>query len=91
MSSSAHMDAANIDLKGFTEEFYHRTSARGSGAVLETLRIPQNETNVWFEITTLLIPGNNDSEEEIAAQSDGSMISARTYRCTSRPFIRTGN
>ncbi len=61
----AHMDAANIDLKGFTEEFYHRTCAGALAPVLETLEYVRHETDVWFEITTLLIPGLNDSDEEI--------------------------
>ncbi len=61
----AHMDAANIDLKGFTEEFYHRTCAGALAPVLETLEYVRHETDVWLEITTLLIPGLNDSDEEI--------------------------
>ncbi|MEA3501499.1 MAG: AmmeMemoRadiSam system radical SAM enzyme [Actinomycetota bacterium] len=61
----SHMDAANIDLKGFTEEFYHRTCAGALAPVLETLEYVRHETDVWFEITTLLIPGLNDSDEEI--------------------------
>ena len=64
-----HMDAANIDLKGFTEEFYKNLCSGELAAVLETLEYLKHETNVWFEITTLLIPGKNDSAEEIAAQS----------------------
>ena len=61
----AHMDAANIDLKAFTEEFYHRTCAGALAPVLETLEYVRHETDVWLEITTLLIPGFNDSDEEI--------------------------
>jgi pyruvate formate lyase activating enzyme len=61
----SHMDAANIDLKGFTEEFYHRTCAGALAPVLETLEYVRHETDVWLEITTLLIPGLNDSDEEI--------------------------
>jgi pyruvate formate lyase activating enzyme len=64
-----HMDAANIDLKGFTEEFYKNLCSGKLAAVLETLEYLKHETNVWFEITTLLIPGKNDSAAEIAAQS----------------------
>jgi len=60
-----HMDAANIDLKAFTEEFYHRTCAGALAPVLDTLEYVRHETDVWFEITTLLIPGLNDSTEEI--------------------------
>ena len=61
----AHLDAANIDLKGFTEEFYKHTCAAELGAVLDTLRYVQHETDVWLELTTLLIPGMNDSDEEL--------------------------
>jgi len=60
-----HMDAANIDLKGFTEEFYHRLAAGHLDPVLDTLRYVVHETDCWVELTTLLIPGWNDSEEEI--------------------------
>ncbi len=61
------MDAANVDLKGFTERFYAKRCAGALGPVLETLKYLVHETNVWTEITTLLIPGENDSEEEIEA------------------------
>ena len=64
-----HMDAANIDLKGFTEGFYKKLCSGKLAAVLETLEYLKHETNVWFEITTLLIPGENDSAVEIEAQS----------------------
>ncbi len=60
-----HMDAANIDLKGFTEDFYHKLAAGHLEPVLDTLRYVVRETDVWVEITTLLIPGWNDSEGEI--------------------------
>jgi pyruvate formate lyase activating enzyme len=65
-----HMDAANVDLKAFTESFYHRTCAAHLGEVLDTLRYLRHETDVWIEITTLLIPGRNDSDAEIAAESE---------------------
>ena len=64
-----HMDAANIDLKGFTEHFYKSLCSAQLGPVLDTLAYLKNETNVWFEITTLLIPGENDSCAEIEALS----------------------
>jgi pyruvate formate lyase activating enzyme len=64
-----HMDAANIDLKGFTEHFYKALCSARLGPVLETLEYLKHETNVWFEITTLLIPGENDSPAEIEALS----------------------
>jgi len=60
-----HMNAANIDLKGFTEKFYWKICNGHLQDVLETLQYLKNETSVWFEITTLLIPGENDSEKEI--------------------------
>jgi pyruvate formate lyase activating enzyme len=59
------MDAANVDLKAFTERFYRKICGGNLDPILETLVYLQNETNVWFELTTLLIPGENDSEAEI--------------------------
>ncbi|CAM3578280.1 AmmeMemoRadiSam system radical SAM enzyme [Parendozoicomonas haliclonae] len=59
------MDAANIDLKAFTERFYSKICGGSLAPVLETLAYLKQETSVWFEITTLLIPGENDSEGEI--------------------------
>ena len=64
------MDAANVDLKAFTGEFYHKLCFGELEPVLDTLRWLKSETSVWFEVTTLLIPGHNDSEEEIARLSD---------------------
>ncbi len=61
----AHMDAANIDLKAFTEEFYFRLTGAHLAPVLETLKYVVHETACWTEITTLLIPGKNDSDAEI--------------------------
>lgn len=61
----AAMDAANVDLKGFTERFYRKVCGAELGAVLETLEYLKRETQVWFEITTLLIPGENDSDAEL--------------------------
>jgi pyruvate formate lyase activating enzyme len=60
-----HMDAANVDLKGFTERFYRKICGAELGSVLETLEFLKNETRVWFELTTLLIPGENDSDAEL--------------------------
>jgi pyruvate formate lyase activating enzyme len=62
----APMDAANIDLKGFTEHFYEKLCFAHLGPVLDTLRFLKCETKVWLELTTLLIPGQNDSEQEVA-------------------------
>src|SRR5262249_16381736 len=61
------MDAANIDLKGFTEDFYRNLCSGKLAAVLHTLCYLKHETNVWFEITTWLIPGENASRQEIEA------------------------
>jgi pyruvate formate lyase activating enzyme len=66
----AAMDAANIDLKAFTESFYKRLCTGSLDAVLDTLRYVKHETSTWLEITTLLIPGENDSSEEVGALSE---------------------
>ena len=58
----AWMDAANVDLKGFSEEFYHKLCVGHLQPVLDTLEYLLHETEVWTEITTLLIPGHNDSD-----------------------------
>ena len=60
-----HIDAANIDLKAFTEAFYRKIAGGALGPVLETLEYLKHETDVWFELTTLLIPGENDSNQEL--------------------------
>ena len=60
-----HMDAANVDLKGFTERFYRDVCLSHLQPVLDTLVYLKHETDVWFELTTLLIPGENDSESEL--------------------------
>ena len=61
----ARMDAANVDLKAFTEDFYRRQTASELAPVKETLEYLVKETTVWTEITTLLIPGLNDSDREL--------------------------
>ncbi len=63
----AKMDAANVDLKAFTEDFYVKQTGSHLQPVLDTLKYLKHETDVWFEITTLLIPGLNDSTHEIEA------------------------
>jgi pyruvate formate lyase activating enzyme len=60
-----YMDAANVDLKAFSERFYYKICGGSLAPVLETLEYLKRETQVWFEITTLLIPGENDSDREI--------------------------
>ncbi len=64
-----HMDAANIDLKAFSERFYKKICGGQLAAVLDTLLYLKQETKVWFELTTLLIPGENDSEAELNEMS----------------------
>ncbi len=61
----SHMDAANVDLKAFTEDFYHHVSGAHLHDVLDTLEYLVHETDVWVEITNLLIPGKNDSDAEL--------------------------
>ena len=64
----AKMDAANVDLKGFTDEFYVKLCGAHLQPVLDTLVYLQHETEVWTEITTLLIPGKNDSDAELEVE-----------------------
>jgi pyruvate formate lyase activating enzyme len=65
-----HIDAANIDLKGFSEEFYRRLCLGSLAPVLDTLRWLRHETKVWLEVTNLIIPGANDSPDDIARLCD---------------------
>jgi pyruvate formate lyase activating enzyme len=65
----AKMDAANVDLKAFTDEFYFRLTGSRLAPVLETLKYLAHETDVWLEITTLLIPAKNDSDDELKRMS----------------------
>jgi len=69
----AVMDAANVDLKAFTEDFYYRLTGAHLQPVLDTLVYLRHETQVWTEITTLLIPGHNDSDDEIRRMSQWIM------------------
>ncbi len=64
-----HIDAANVDLKGFTDGFYHRVCLGHLDPVLRTLQYLKHQTGVWLEITNLLIPGLNDSSTEISAMT----------------------
>ena len=63
----SRMDAANVDLKAFSEDFYAKLTGSHLQPVLDTLVYLCHETRVWVEITTLLIPGHNDSDEEVTA------------------------
>jgi pyruvate formate lyase activating enzyme len=66
----AHMDAANVDLKAFTEEFYKHITVSQLQTVLDTLEYLRHETDVWFEITNLVIPGHNDEDREFHEMSE---------------------
>jgi pyruvate formate lyase activating enzyme len=65
----AHLDAANVDLKGFTEDFYRHVCGGHLRDVLDTLEYLVHDTDVWVEITTLLIPGKNNDEDELQAMT----------------------
>ena len=65
-----HIDAANIDLKAFTQQFYKKLCFADLAPILDTLKWLKRETDVWIEVTTLLIPGQNDSVEEVQRLSD---------------------
>jgi pyruvate formate lyase activating enzyme len=67
------MDAANVDLKAFSEDFYRRLTGASLAPVLETLEYIKRETNVWLELTTLIIPGENDGDAELEALSQWVM------------------
>jgi AmmeMemoRadiSam system radical SAM enzyme/AmmeMemoRadiSam system protein B/AmmeMemoRadiSam system protein A len=64
------MDAANVDLKAFTESFYHKITYSHLEPVLDTLRYIKHHTDVWLEITNLVIPNANDSPDELARMCD---------------------
>ena len=66
----AKMDAANVDLKAFTEDFYYKLTGAHLQPILDTLVYLKHETKVWFELTTLIIPGHNDSAAEIRRMSE---------------------
>lgn len=65
-----HIDAANVDLKAFTERFYHKVTFSHLEPVLDTLKWLKNETSIWFEITNLMIPGENDDPGETRRMCD---------------------
>lgn len=65
-----YMDAANIDLKAFSERFYNKNCLAHIQPVLDTIKYVKNETDCWLELTTLLIPGENDSYEEIKSECE---------------------
>ena len=61
----AKMDAANIDLKAFTDDFYFKLCVGHLQPILDVIAMVHHETNCWLELTTLLIPGQNDSDAEL--------------------------
>ncbi|MEW6514489.1 MAG: AmmeMemoRadiSam system radical SAM enzyme [Pseudomonadota bacterium] len=65
----AKMDAANIDLKGFTDDFYFKLCVGHLQPILDVIAMVHHETDCWVELTTLLIPGHNDSDAELKALS----------------------
>ncbi len=65
-----NMDAVNVDLKAFTQEFYGKLCLAKLEPVLDNLKWIKNETDLWLEVTTLLIPGHNDSTDEIKRLSE---------------------
>ena len=64
------IDAVNVDLKGFSEAFYRKTTLSHLEPVLDTLRWLGNETDIWLEVTTLVIPSLNDSADELQREFD---------------------
>ncbi len=64
-----HIDATNVDLKAFSDDFYWKITGAHLQPVLETLEYIYHETETWLELTTLLIPGENDSEKELQAMT----------------------
>ncbi len=65
----SYMDAANVDLKAFTQTFYKKLCMANLEPILDTLKYLKHHTNVWFEITNLVIPNNNDNDNEIHEMS----------------------
>lgn len=66
----AYMDATNIDLKAFSEKFYQKNCLAHLDEILDTIKYVKKETNTWLELTTLLIEGENDSDEELKAECE---------------------
>ena len=68
------MDGANIDLKGFSQRFYGKNCLAKLQPVLDTIKYVSNETDCHVELTTMLIEGENDSEEESYGKDNKSVI-----------------
>ena len=64
-----YMGATNVDLKAFTEDFYRKLTGAKLSTILDTLQYIKHSTNIWLEITTMLIPKQNDSAKEIEKMS----------------------
>jgi pyruvate formate lyase activating enzyme len=73
------MDAANVDLKSFSSDFYRRIVGGHLEVILDTLRYVVHETNCWVEITMLVIPGLNDSDSEIRVLCEWVASELGTY------------
>ncbi len=65
-----HIDAVNVDLKSFSEDFYRKIAGGHLDAVLDTLKYIRHETDTWLEVTNLVIPGHNDGDSEMGALSE---------------------
>jgi pyruvate formate lyase activating enzyme len=65
-----NIDAANVDIKAFTEDFYHKITFSHLEPVLDTLKWLKRETGVWIELTNLMIPGLNDDVAETQKLSE---------------------
>jgi pyruvate formate lyase activating enzyme len=72
------LDAINVDLKAFNEDYYKRLCKARLQPVLDTISYIARETNIWQEITTLLVPGENDSEDELKRLADWLVVNAGT-------------
>lgn len=66
----SHMDAANVDLKALTESFYRKNCLASLEPILDTIKYIKHETSCWLELTTLLIEGENDSEDELTRECE---------------------
>ena len=68
--ASPWLDAINVDLKAFSQDYYHRLCKARLAPVLDTIRYIARQTSIWMEVTTLLVPGQNDGEEELKALAE---------------------
>ena len=68
--ASEWLDGINVDLKSFNEDYYKRLCKARLQPVLDTISYIAKETNIWLEVTTLLVPGENDSDDELKKLAD---------------------